>query len=175
MPHDEFSNFKSAIDWPEPKYEEQGAFKPISVGAMQFVEVMAHAQKLDPICESPIEVMLGSRLAFYRDKWKSLGLPEIKLAAQYKLAGFRYDFAIKDSDGKLLLAIECDGKEFHSSPEQQANDEAKNAAIFATDAAMFRFTGSDIFRDDDRCAAEIFNHLRWKFGISNDQWNRTGA
>lgn len=171
MPHDEYSNFESAIDWPEQPFEEQGAFAPLSVGAMKFLEVTAQATKLEPICESPIEVMLGSRLATYRDKWESLSLPPIKLVAQHKLSGFRYDFAIKTGDGKLLLAIECDGKEFHSSPDQQANDQAKNSAIWAADAAMFRFSGSEIFRDDNRCAADIFRYLRRKFDVSDDLWS----
>lgn len=174
MQHDEFSNFRSSIEWPDmgpDRSEEEGAFQPLSVGAMKFMEVTAKAHKLEPICESPIEVMLGARLAVYRDRWNERGFPKFKMVAQHKLAGYRYDFAILSEDGKLLIAIECDGAEFHSTPEQLANDRAKDAAVRAAGADIFRFSGSDIFQHDDRCVAGVFRLLCVKHGISQEQWN----
>jgi very-short-patch-repair endonuclease len=171
---DDCSDFRSAIEWwPDVPYRpsEQGAFGSLGAGAVTFVEVAKNAQKIAPICESPIETMLGARLAVSRDRWDAAGFPKFKMVVQHKLGGFRFDFAILTTDGKLLAAIECDGKEFHSTAAQLANDKAKDAAVAEAGAAMFRFTGSDIFKHDGHCADAVFDLLRQAYGISQEQWD----
>jgi very-short-patch-repair endonuclease len=52
---------------------------------------------------------------------------------------------------KPLVLVECDGKEFHSSVDQQANDKLKDAAASRMGIRLIRFTGSEIHRDIDAC------------------------
>lgn len=42
------------------------------------------------------------------------------------------------------IAIECDGKEFHSSPQQKARDRRKNAYLRENGWTVLRFSGSAI-------------------------------
>jgi very-short-patch-repair endonuclease len=51
--------------------------------------------------------------------------------------------------------VECDGKEFHSSVEQQANDALKDAAALKAGIRLIRLTGSEINRDADACASLV--------------------
>jgi very-short-patch-repair endonuclease len=69
---------------------------------------------------------------------------------QYVLGRFRYDFAVRANwRPKPLLLVECDGKDFHSSAEQQANDALKDAAASHAGMRLIRFSGSKIHRDVD--------------------------
>jgi very-short-patch-repair endonuclease len=109
------------------------------------VELAAHAYVLRGQCESPIEVMLGAQLC-------AMG-GDLNVIPQFPLDGFRYDFAIyaTGQPGTVVL-IECDGKDYHSTPEQIANDERKDAAASRVGMGIVRFTGSDINADARHCA-----------------------
>lgn len=99
-------------------------------------------------CESPIEFLLAHNLA-------TLLFPDaerVNIVAQYPLARFRYDFLINGVRQGPLLLIECDGKDFHSSPEQIKNDALKDAAAAAADIKLMRFSGSAIFDNPMYCA-----------------------
>jgi len=99
-------------------------------------------------CESPIEYKLGPALIVAAEKWG------FRVVPQFKLGRYRYDFALYA--GQRLMALnECDGKEFHSKPEQRANDEAKDCAAKAAGTRVLRATGADIYRGPQRCAEEI--------------------
>ncbi|MFD5851100.1 endonuclease domain-containing protein [Cytobacillus pseudoceanisediminis] len=45
------------------------------------------------------------------------------------------------------LAIECDGKAYHSSPEQKAHDKRKNAFLRKNGWRVLRFSGRQINRE----------------------------
>jgi very-short-patch-repair endonuclease len=77
---------------------------------------------------------------------------DIVLHPHFPLAQFRYDFAVR-AKWKLtpLVLVECDGKQFHSSIDQQANDKLKDEAASRAGIRLLRFTGSEIHRDIDAC------------------------
>jgi very-short-patch-repair endonuclease len=57
------------------------------------------------------------------------------------------------------VLIECDGKEFHSTPKQIANDRRKEAAAWHAGMGIVRFTGSDIHQDTRNCALIAITRL----------------
>jgi very-short-patch-repair endonuclease len=125
-------------------------------GPRRFAEVListlnltAHAVVMRADCESPIEVMLGSQLqADLPAQWA--------LVPQYKLRGFRFDFAVfpagESQTPKLL--IECDGRQFHNSPEQIQRDARKTELCCELRIPLLRFTGREIYRDQRFCSAQ---------------------
>lgn len=44
------------------------------------------------------------------------------------------------------IALECDGKQWHSSPQQKAHDKRKDAFLRENGYIVLRFTGRDIYR-----------------------------
>jgi very-short-patch-repair endonuclease len=54
-----------------------------------------------------------------------------------------------------VLAIECDGHDFHEKTKEQArHDKQRDRHILAAGISTVRFTGSEIWRDPDSCARE---------------------
>lgn len=104
--------------------------------------------------DSPIETLFANVI------FRRLRLHGTVVEPQYKIKQFRYDFAII-LNGHLIgpqkpaVLIECDGKAFHSSPPQIANDERKNALAKFYGIQLLRFSGSQIYRDPESCAAEV--------------------
>jgi hypothetical protein len=62
---DPFSNFKSAIEWPDmrpPNEEATGGFVPLSHGFRAMLETCAYATTIAADCESEIEIDLGGQV-----------------------------------------------------------------------------------------------------------------
>lgn len=132
-------------------------------------------------CESPIEMELGVALCCLADiqgggngaPWFNGGIEIIPqalvgihapdrqhmLIPQYEVAGYRLDFMLMfyvEGRHYWRAGIECDGHAFHEkTKEQAARDKARDRALAAEGIAMFRFTGSEIYRGSVQCAAEI--------------------
>jgi very-short-patch-repair endonuclease len=161
----DFSNFKSALE-PERKPEEEPTGELIQIGKtdaiLRVVDSVAESFAMAGLTESPIETLFGARFAFHMRRF---GLQagfsfevgdheaDIILQPQFKLGRFRYDFAIL-VHGHALVLIECDGKDYHSSPDQVANDAKKDQAAEDYGVALVRFSGSDLHRKTDWCVGE---------------------
>lgn len=162
---DQFSNFRTAIDWPdldEPEEVPTGDFVPLRFAMVRAIACVAESATMSAVTESPIETMFGSKLALaLRPVCEELGWAfsvgeltdaDMSLQPQYPLHRFRYDFAVlAKGQSRPLVLIECDGKEFHSTAEQQANDRLKDEAAIKAGIPLVRFTGSEINNDIDRC------------------------
>jgi very-short-patch-repair endonuclease len=60
-----------------------------------------------------------------------------------------------------LIAIECDGHDYHERTKQQAAyDRSRDRELLALGISTIRFTGSEIHHDADRCAADAFRCAR---------------
>jgi len=106
------------------------------------------------LSESPIEYQFGCALVF------ALGNSTVRIRAQYKVDRYRYDFALLHPVlEKPLMFIECDGKEFHSSAEQIANDRAKERAAATIGAFVVRYSGAAIYRNSKDCAENAVRSL----------------
>lgn len=155
---DDGGNFKSAIETLDMQpYQEMptGKLRPISdcLDPILYKAASAMAFRFD--AESPIEVIFGASmqvrmLQFYGERFR--------LVPQFLFRGYRMDWAVCLGDMPLAF-VECDGAAFHSMPEQIENDRRKDWAAADAHIKMFRFTGSEIFRNDEACVSAVITYL----------------
>jgi hypothetical protein len=83
-----------------------------------------------------------------RDQLTRAGIP---LIAQHGSSGFRIDFAAKHPDrpGELVLAIECDGASYHSSPTARDRDRLRQEQLERLNWRFHRIWSTDWFRNRD--------------------------
>ena len=143
---------------------------------------------IDCLCQSPIERLLASRLFLRRFLWLGIPEIVLKANAELKWAiesaaddrvtifpqvtigAYRADFllilkaeevtAAPRTKFMVALAIECDGHDFHEkTKEQAARDRKRDRSFQRAGLRIFRFTGSEIFRDPGKCADEIVDFV----------------
>jgi very-short-patch-repair endonuclease len=138
-------------------------FKPFSMCLREALDSASIAHSFEAQCDSYIEIELGIKLA------KALRVTgdAFVLKPQFPLGRYLYDWAIlrKEHQHPVIL-VECDGKEFHSTPEQMENDARKDKLARSKRIFLRRFAGSEIHRAPDHCVAKILmtmwyqGHLR---------------
>ncbi|SER09278.1 Protein of unknown function [Gracilibacillus ureilyticus] len=84
-------------------------------------------------CESYIE----------RQVYKGLIQYGLHPTPQYSVGKYRIDLALPSK----MIAIECDGEAYHSSPEQKAHDRKRDRCLKRKGWTVLRFSGSKINRD----------------------------
>lgn len=145
-----------------------GDFKPLVLVdvAKNIMDRVRRIMDIGDNCDSPIEAILGGAVLVYFDRagtplalaktLDSENLPDgLVLVPQFKWAYYRSDWAIYNPKTEAALLIECDGKDFHSSPEQVAHDRKKDQAALDRGYLTMRFTGARINFDADGCAQKI--------------------
>jgi very-short-patch-repair endonuclease len=133
-----------------------------------------YTEKLTPLCQSPLEVIFGAVMTFVLRQSRPQGLVccipsdeekysecQYLLMPQYPWFGYRIDWAIKIKGAKRpFVFIELDGHDFHErTKEQAARDRAKDRAIQSADITVFRFTGSELYRDPGGCVWQVMKLL----------------
>ena len=132
------------------------------------IERIGRIWELSHSTDSPIETRIGAAVLMLFER---LRLPlklakmidlektpdQLLLVPQFAWSYYRSDWAILNPKRAGALLIECDGKEFHSSVDQIAHDNRKDAAAHDRGFLTMRFTGSEIHRDADGCAMKIFD------------------
>ena len=103
--------------------------------------------------ESPIEGLLAAEFPQFAKKCG------YTVVTQLEVGPFRYDFAIMNSKGELVALVECDGREFHSTPEQIKRDQEKDDLAKELGVLMFRHTGKEICANPSRVAEQIIFHV----------------
>lgn len=122
-------------------------------------------------CESPLEYHLAHAFALVGDfAWRTDQLhphvvgawlrPRVALMAQAMCGRYRVDFAIVPPMWRRSepppIVVEVDGHEFHErTKEQAAYDRSRDRWMSLQGITVLRFTGSEIWADPDRCAAEV--------------------
>jgi very-short-patch-repair endonuclease len=153
------------IDDERPR--NRGGFEPIA--AAGFLDSIAIAMEIGSLCDSEIEVDLAVALT---KALRVIDDPSLSLRHQFQLGRFLYDLCIKrEGRSRPLVMVECDGKEFHSTDEQIANDRAKDALAAKSGILLLRFSGSQIFRELDRCTQQILKELRLCGHITASDWD----
>lgn len=85
----------------------------------------------------------------------------IVISRQHQFEGWRVDYLIHAPNFERLgdwrrLIVECDGHDFHERTKAQARrDRSRDRAAQLVDIPIFRFTGSEIWRDPLGCAEQI--------------------
>lgn len=140
------------------------------------LEIDETVREMASFCESPIEVafatafmILGNRyytgVAFCEPGYTKDLFPvdfEFVLAAQRQIGKYRVDFVASWNpiSSRQNIVVECDGHSFHErTKEQAARDRARDRELQSAGYRVFRFTGSEIYRDAFKCATEVFEAL----------------
>ncbi|MCM3405936.1 endonuclease domain-containing protein [Cytobacillus oceanisediminis] len=100
---------------------------------LQPKEIMPPVDPESMKIESPIERRLYDCLKFRGELVRT----------QVPCGKYRIDIALP----VYRIAIECDGKAYHSTPKQKARDRRKNAYLKENGWKVLRFSGSRITRD----------------------------
>lgn len=127
-----------------------------------------HEISLSSHCDSPIETRIGAALMMLFDRaglsiklCKMIDISNapdaLLLVPQFAWSYYRSDWAILNPKRPGVLLIECDGRDFHSSPEQRSHDTRKDKEARIRGYQTMRFTGSEIHREPDDCARKIFD------------------
>lgn len=134
------------------------------------------------VAESPIEEMMA--LGFCRLSLDTRGVrlvrnhtnsdyvsgedydPDLEIQIfvhrQYPAVHRRLDFAMEgylNGERMAVLAVECDGHEFHSTPEQIAADRRRDEQLRLLGIETIRFEGREIFKNAAECAERAFDRI----------------
>jgi very-short-patch-repair endonuclease len=129
--------------------------------------------------ESPIETDFIAALIAVSDdvrvkaaKWTNLGelgwlltrdeTRRVYCVPQFPFQKFRLDFLLGAYLNPMYprwLCVECDGQEYHSLPEHQARDAARDAELAIHSIKVMRFTGKTLRRDPFRCARKALSYV----------------
>jgi hypothetical protein len=78
------------------------------------------------------------------------------LYGEVAIGPYRIDLLLEPTAG--LVAIECDGHEFHDRTKQQAAyDRARDRELLKHGIVTIRFTGSEIHHSIARCVADVYD------------------
>ncbi|WP_350302603.1 endonuclease domain-containing protein [Peribacillus frigoritolerans] len=99
-------------------------------------------------CQSPIEKRV----------LKALWMRDYKPTTQYPIRRYRIDVAFPE----YRLAIECDGKEFHSSKKAKAHDRKRDAYLRSIGWKTLRFSGSAINGNMSKVITRIESEIQKK-------------
>jgi very-short-patch-repair endonuclease len=136
-------------------------------------------KSLESASESPIEyAMAGALILAAREKvpyvvygqqfikqWWTNGTKSICFYPQARLGKHRVDLLIiyrdsPDSSWERAVIVECDGHDFHERTSEQAGkDKKRDRDLQALGYPVFRFTGSEIWKDMFGCASEVLAAL----------------
>ena len=160
------------MGWPEIECGSEqgiGGFEPLAAPISAVLDSLEIALTIGSLCESPIEVDLGVQLT---KAIKMIPGGGFSLEHQYCLGPYRYDLAlIREGLPAPIALIECDGKEFHQSEQQVANDLAKDRLAQNEKIPLLRFSGSEIYRDVKACVFKIIRTLRVNGYLTQLQWH----
>ncbi|MGD6879291.1 endonuclease domain-containing protein [Bacillus infantis] len=126
-------------------------FGLLLLALLAFIFRPKHEQELSPAaaqrakCESPIE----------RRLFDALTARGYDVNAQVKCGPYCIDLALI----AYKIAIECDGREFHSSPEAKKRDRRKDAYLRKNGWIVLRFTGKQINKELPKVLGRIEKEL----------------
>lgn len=115
------------------------------------VRKWARAKRKKKEAESKIESPIEEQL------FEALWVRGHQPTTQEQVGRYRIDIAFK----KEKIAIECDGKAYHSTKQQLANDRRKDRYLRNEGWRVLRFSGSQIYNDPDLCCRQIEECLKW--------------
>jgi len=82
----------------------------------------------------------------------------VYVVPQYGVGRYRLDFAlfvITYDEDIVMIDLECDGKQFHSTPQQIEKDDERNVTLVSEGWIVLRYPGGAIHHEADACADEV--------------------
>ncbi len=127
------------------------------------IEWMFAAAVRDTIDDFLLLQLPPSDLAGVLDAWSSNASHLYACAPQVRCGDHRVDFMFVGYCAELrpaLLAVECDGHDFHErTKEQAARDKARDRDLAQMGIHVMRFTGSEINRNAAACVLDVQRFL----------------
>lgn len=80
-----------------------------------------------------------------------LAFLDLHIYPQHKVGPYWLDFAIPHKQ----IAIEIDGHDYHKTKGQRTHDARRDRWLFGQGWSVLRFTGTEIYRDVERCISEV--------------------
>jgi very-short-patch-repair endonuclease len=81
-----------------------------------------------------------------------------KFHVDFLITGYEYQFKSEGVCRVGSVIVECDGHEFHERTKEQAQrDRSRDRELQRHGYKVFRFTGSELFKDPFACAKEAFD------------------
>jgi very-short-patch-repair endonuclease len=127
-------------------------------------------KSLCAVCESPIEKLLFqefNKLAPFKKDVKGVvsRLGTLEIRPQFEVGRYRLDFAVQSDCRSSVIAVEVDGHDFHERTKEQATrDKSRDRELVARGWQVLRFTGSEVFRDAQKCMSEILALAQSRIG-----------
>jgi len=80
---------------------------------------------------------------------------------QFYVGRCRLDFMLNwaSHDPHICLAVECDGRDYHSSPRARQRDRRRDGFLSSRGVQVMRFPGAEIFKNPLGCAAAAYSRL----------------
>lgn len=150
-----------------------------------------------PNCESPIEELFalatwsqGEWLGHVSIDHLAVSMDDLvrkavadpcKLTAycgsQIAVGEYRVDFMFVQQHERdqpcSIIVVECDGHDFHErTKEQAARDKSRDRAMTASGIRVFRFTGSEIWRDANACVQQVLAVFRDDGTVATERKHR---
>lgn len=129
-------------------------------------------------CESPIEQLFCLSLFQVPGIWAingefhtSLlqhrpGNRGILVFAQNRIKRYRADFLLvalsPEQIEPAFLIVECDGREFHSTPDAVTRDARRDRELRSTGFQIIRHTGTEIYGNPFEVVAQTFECIGWE-------------
>jgi very-short-patch-repair endonuclease len=136
-------------------------------------------RELEPLCESPIEVLFGASflvttyLLGIRVFVATEGKPippgaDVLMFPQKSVGQYRADFLLSCPSSGKDVVVECDGHDFHErTKEQAARDRSRDRAMQRDGFIVMRFTGSELYKSPIYRAFEVIDVLKVTRGKSS--------
>lgn len=157
-----------------PTEEEQGYNAKSK--ALRIEEIRAGWKQVAEHCKSPIEQQLLAAMIWMDTSYGMQDAPmeifaggfdrypgDEFIVAHYPIGQFEVDFAVFVKgfwSNPLMLAVECDGHDYHRKTKGQARyDYKRDRWLMSMGWQIMRFTGSEIWRDPVACAEEVGNFI----------------
>lgn len=132
----------------------------------------SHWEQLLGQCESPIESMFleqfcagavehGYNIGRFTSDRETIAVRPQKWILSYRIDFcIAFDFLQNFTNSALLIAVECDGHDWHErTKEQAARDRKRDRYLQSIGYKILRFTGSEIYVHPMLCAMEALDHV----------------
>lgn len=90
--------------------------------------------------------------------WETVIISPQQVIGNYRadLLVMLVDRVVTPDKKPIMAVIECDGRAYHAANEDQvARDKKRDREMQAMGYSVFRFTGTEIFKDADKCASDV--------------------
>ncbi|WP_298360100.1 AAA domain-containing protein [Runella sp.] len=92
---------------------------------------------------------------FEVDVYNEIVKREYTVTPQYSVSHYRIDLVVILPNG-VKIAVECDGDKYHSTPEQIANDIARQKILERAGWQFFRVRGGDFYYNQEKALEQLW-------------------